>query len=68
MPCPCERDAYPWPKRLARQAISLDPNFAAAYGLILDCYINLRDQGWVTSDDIAAQAKQYAAETKILSY
>jgi len=46
--------------RLARQAISLDPNFAAAYGLILDCYTNLRDQGWITSDDSAAQAKQYA--------
>jgi tetratricopeptide (TPR) repeat protein len=46
--------------RLARQAISLDPNFAAAYGLILDCYIDQKDQGWITTDDAAAEGKQYA--------
>ena len=46
--------------RLARQAISLDPNFAAAYGLILDCYIEQKDQGWITTDDAAAEGKQYA--------
>src|SRR6476659_1625246 len=31
------RQGYDDALRLARQAISLDPNFAAAYGLILDC-------------------------------
>jgi TolB-like protein len=46
--------------RLARQAISLDPNFAAAYGLILDCYGKQIDQAWITVDDAAAEAKQYA--------
>src|SRR5262249_27505892 len=39
--------------RLARQVISLDPNFSAAYGLILDCYAKLRDAGWMTIDDVA---------------
>ena len=33
--------------RLARQAISLDPNFAAAYGIALDCYVQRRDGGWI---------------------
>ena len=46
--------------RLARQAISLDPNFAAAYGVILDCYAKLRDQRWITIDEFAAEGKQYA--------
>jgi TolB-like protein/class 3 adenylate cyclase len=46
--------------RLARQAISLDPNFAAAYGVILDCYAKLRDHRWITLDDFAAEGKQYA--------
>jgi len=46
--------------RLARQAISLDPNFAAAYGLALDCYIGQRELGWITNDDVAAEGKQYA--------
>lgn len=47
--------------RLARQAISLDPNFAAAYGVILDCYAKLRDHRWITLDDFAAEGKQYAS-------
>jgi adenylate cyclase len=46
--------------RLARQAISLDLNFAAAYGLILDCFAKQRDQGWITEDDVAAEGKQHA--------
>jgi adenylate cyclase len=46
--------------RLAQQAISLDPNFSAAYGLILDSYVKLRDAGWMTIDDIATEGKQYA--------
>ena len=47
--------------RLGRQAISLDPNFAGAYGLILDCLAKLRDQRWITLDDFAAEGKQYAS-------
>ena len=54
------RQGYEDAVRLARQAISLDPNFAAAYGLILDCYIDQKDQGWITTDDVAAEGKQYA--------
>lgn len=46
--------------RLTRQAISLDPNFAAAYGLALDCYIGQEELGWITTDDAAAEGKQYA--------
>ena len=34
--------------RLARQAISLDPNFAAAYGVALACYNQRRDESWIT--------------------
>ena len=47
--------------RLARQAISLDPNFAAAYGLILACYVQRKDQGWMKDDDeLVAEGKHYA--------
>lgn len=46
--------------RLAKQAISIDPDFSAAYGVVLDCYAKLRDQRWITLDDFAAQGKQYA--------
>jgi TolB-like protein/class 3 adenylate cyclase len=45
--------------RLARQAISLDPNFAAAYGVALNCYTQRRDEGWIKDDDVA-EGKQYA--------
>jgi adenylate cyclase len=54
------RQGYEDALRLARQAISLDPNFSTAYGLTLDCYVKLRDEGWITNDDIAAEGKQYA--------
>jgi TolB-like protein/class 3 adenylate cyclase len=54
------RQGYEDALRLARQVISLDPNFAAAYGLIMDCYVQLRDEGWITEDDLAAEGKQYA--------
>src|SRR5262249_5885979 len=54
------RRVVPLALRLARQAISLDPNFSAAYGLILDCYVQQRDSGWITEDDLAAEGKQYA--------
>ena len=47
--------------RLSRHAISIDSNFAAAYGVILDCYAKQRDQGWITFDDFAAEGKQYAS-------
>jgi adenylate cyclase len=45
--------------RLARQAISLDPNFAAAYGVALECYGHRRDEGWISDYDVA-EGKQYA--------
>jgi TolB-like protein len=54
------RQGYEDALRLARQAISLDPKFAAAYGLVLDCYIKQREQGWITVDDYAAEGEQYA--------
>ena len=54
------RQGYEDALRFAKQAISLDPNFAAAYGMILGCYIQQRDQGWITTDDVAAEGKQYA--------
>ena len=45
--------------QLARQAISHDPNFAAAYGVALACFAQRRDEGWQKDDD-AAEVKQYA--------
>jgi len=45
--------------RLAQQAISLDPNFAAAYGVALACYTQRVDESWRKDDDIA-EGKQYA--------
>jgi TolB-like protein/class 3 adenylate cyclase len=54
------REGYEDALRLARQAISLDPNFAAVYGLILDCYVKQAVSGWKTIEDVAAEGKQYA--------
>jgi hypothetical protein len=54
------RHGYEDALRLARQAISLDPNLAGAYGLILDCFVRQRDQGWITNDAAATEGKQYA--------
>jgi TolB-like protein len=54
------REGYEDASRLAQQAISLDPNFGASYGLILDCFTKQRNQGWVTDDYVTAQGKQYA--------
>ena len=45
--------------RLARQAISFDPNFAAPYGVALICYGQRRDEGWIKDDDVA-EGKRYA--------
>jgi TolB-like protein/class 3 adenylate cyclase len=45
--------------RLARQAISFDPNFAAAYGVALACYTQRLDENWLKDDDVA-EGKQYA--------
>ena len=45
--------------RLARQAISLDPQFAAAYGVALACYTPRIEDGWITDDDVA-EGEQYA--------
>jgi TolB-like protein/class 3 adenylate cyclase len=45
--------------RLARQAISLDPSFAAAYGVALACYSQRHDENWIKDDDVA-EGKQYA--------
>jgi len=44
---------------LARQAIALDPNFAAAYGVALACYGHSVDQGWLKDEDVA-EGRQYA--------
>jgi TolB-like protein/class 3 adenylate cyclase len=47
--------------RLARQAISLDPNFAAAYGVATACYDQRIQEGWMKDDDLQiAEGKQYA--------
>ncbi len=45
--------------RLARQAILLDPNFAAAYGVALLCYSQRKDEGLITDDDVT-EGKKYA--------
>jgi tetratricopeptide (TPR) repeat protein len=45
--------------RLARQAISLDPQFAAAYGVALACYTPRIEDGWITDNDVA-EGEQYA--------
>ena len=44
--------------RFARQAISLDPKFAAAYGVALACYSHRHDQNWINDDDVA-EGKKY---------
>src|SRR5258708_10002865 len=45
--------------RLARQAILLDPNFAAAYGVALLCYSQRKDEALITDDDVT-EGKKYA--------
>jgi TolB-like protein/class 3 adenylate cyclase/tetratricopeptide (TPR) repeat protein len=45
--------------QLARQAISLDPSFAAAYGVALACYTQRHDEDWIKDDDVV-EGKQYA--------
>src|SRR5262249_33724152 len=45
--------------QFARQAISFDPNFAAAYGVALACYTQRSDENWLKDDDVA-EGKQYA--------
>jgi adenylate cyclase len=45
--------------RLARKAISLDPNFAAAYSVALACFTQRKDQGWAANDEIP-EGKQFA--------
>ena len=40
--------------RLSRQAISLDPNFSAAYGVALACHTRRKDRiGWLDENQIA---------------
>ncbi|THD65338.1 MAG: adenylate/guanylate cyclase domain-containing protein [Bradyrhizobium sp.] len=46
--------------RLAREVISLDPNFSAAYGLTLECLVKQTVSGWKTIEEAAAEGKQYA--------
>jgi TolB-like protein/class 3 adenylate cyclase len=53
------RQGYEDALQLARQAISLDPNFAAAYGVALACFSQRKNQTWVKDDDIA-EGNQYA--------
>ena len=52
------RQGYEDALRLARQATSLDPNFAAAYGVALACFAQRNNQTWLTHDDIA-EGHQY---------
>ena len=48
--------------RLAEQAISLDDNFGAAYGVALACYSQRQDQAWLKGDaEQIAKGKQYAS-------
>jgi TolB-like protein/class 3 adenylate cyclase len=50
--------------RLARQAISLDRNFAAAYGVATACYDQRHQEGWIKDDDPQiAEGKQYAVRS-----
>jgi tetratricopeptide (TPR) repeat protein len=47
--------------RLVRQAISLNPKFAAAYGVALACFSQRWDESWMEHvDEEIAEAKQYA--------
>jgi TolB-like protein/class 3 adenylate cyclase len=46
--------------RLAQQAISLDPNFAPAYGVVLACCDVQRTEGWADRERLFALGKQYA--------
>jgi adenylate cyclase len=46
--------------RFARQSISLDANFSAAYGVALACYSDRHDQLWMEDERIAAEGKEYA--------
>ena len=46
--------------RFARQSISLDANFSAAYGVALACYVERWDQRWMEDERIAAEGKEYA--------
>lgn len=45
--------------RFARQAISLDPNFAAACGVALACYTQRFDEYWLKDDEVT-EGKQHA--------
>ena len=46
--------------RLAQQSISLDPNSASAYAVVLGCYGVLREEGWADRERLFAEGKQYA--------
>jgi TolB-like protein/class 3 adenylate cyclase len=46
--------------RFAQQSISLDPNFAAAYGVALTCYSIQREEGWADPGRLFAEGKHYA--------
>jgi TolB-like protein/class 3 adenylate cyclase len=47
--------------QLARQAISLNPKFAAAYGVALACFSQRWDAGWIEYvDEENTEVKQYA--------
>jgi adenylate cyclase len=47
--------------RLAQQAISLDPNFAPAYGVVLTCCDVQRTEGWADRERLFVLGKQYAS-------
>jgi tetratricopeptide (TPR) repeat protein len=46
--------------RFARQSISLDAHFSAAYGVALACYVERWDNRWMEDARIAAEGKEYA--------
>jgi TolB-like protein/class 3 adenylate cyclase len=46
--------------RFARQSISLNANFSAAYGVALACFSDRFDQRWMEDERIAAEGKEYA--------
>jgi TolB-like protein len=46
--------------RLAKQAIELDPGFAAAYGLATHSYMQRKIAGWKFDDNQVSESKYYA--------
>lgn len=47
------RDENEYALKLAQEAIALDPNFAGAYGVALACYVQRRNEAWISADDVS---------------